>query len=70
MKPSNHRLVVRRRPSGAPLTASRFHVEVSFLIDHCLSSTIQTIHVPILAKAVGFTIEEFSIKNKKVYTLL
>jgi hypothetical protein len=26
----NQRLVVRRRPSGPPLTASRFHIEVSF----------------------------------------
>jgi hypothetical protein len=30
MNTTNQRLVVRRRPSGAPLTASRFHVEVSF----------------------------------------
>jgi len=30
MKPSNQWLVVRRRPGGAPLTASRFYVEVSF----------------------------------------
>jgi glucosylceramidase len=28
------------------------------------------IHVPLLVKAVGFTIEEFSIRNNKVYTLL
>jgi tetratricopeptide (TPR) repeat protein len=28
MKPSNKRLVVRRRPSGTPLTASCFHVEL------------------------------------------
>jgi hypothetical protein len=28
MKPSNQRLVIRRRLSGAPLTASRFHVKV------------------------------------------
>jgi hypothetical protein len=70
MKPSNQRLVIRRRPSGPPLTASRFHVEVSFLIDHCLPSTIETIHVSLLAKAVRFTIEEFSTRNKKVYTLL
>jgi hypothetical protein len=41
-----------------------------FLIDHCLLSAIQTIHVPLLAKAAGFTIEEFSTRNKKVYTLL
>jgi hypothetical protein len=32
---------------------------------HCLLSTIQTIHVSLLAKAVGFTIEEFSTKRKE-----
>jgi hypothetical protein len=31
MKPSSQRLVVGRRPSGPPLTASRFRVEVFFL---------------------------------------
>jgi hypothetical protein len=35
-----------------------------------LPSTIQTIHVPLLAKAVGFTIEEFSTRNNKVSILL
>jgi hypothetical protein len=40
------------------------------IIDHCLASTIQTIHVPLLEKAVGFTIEEFSRRNIKVYTLI
>ncbi len=36
-----------------------------FLIDHCVSSTIQVL---LLAKAVGFTIEEFSTSNKKKFT--
>jgi hypothetical protein len=27
-------------------------------------------HVPLLAKAIGFTTEEFSTRNKKLYTLL
>jgi hypothetical protein len=40
------------------------------LTDHCLPSTIQTIHVPLLVKAVGFTVEEISTRNNKVYTLL
>jgi hypothetical protein len=34
-----------------------------------MNTTIQTIQVPLPAKAVGFTIEEFSTRNKKVYTL-
>jgi hypothetical protein len=38
-------------------------------IDRFLPSTIQTIHVPLLAKAVAFTIEEFSTRNNKVDTL-
>jgi hypothetical protein len=38
------------------------------LIDHSLPSTIQTVHVSLLAKIIEFTIEEFSIGNHKVYT--
>jgi hypothetical protein len=30
-----------------------------------MNTTIQTIQVPLLVKAVGFTIEEFSTRNKK-----
>ncbi len=55
VKPSNQQLVLRRRSSQ--LAAST--LKSPSLIDHCFRSTIQTIHVPLLPKAVGFTIEEF-----------
>jgi hypothetical protein len=65
MSTTNQRLVVHRRPSR--LAASM--LKSLFLINHCLSSTIQTIQVLLLAKTVGFTIEEFSTRNFKKFTL-
>jgi hypothetical protein len=70
MKHSNQRLVVRRRPSGTPLRLAASMLNSLPLIKHCLPFTIQTVHVPLILKAVGFKMEEFSTRNNKVYTLL
>ena len=51
MKPSNQRLVASILKSLS-------------LIDHCIPSTIQTTHVSLFPKAVGFIIEEFSTRTK------
>jgi hypothetical protein len=65
MNTTNQQPVVHRRHSR--LAASM--LKSLFLFAHCLSSTIQTIQVLLLAKAVGFTIAEFSTRNKKKFTL-
>jgi hypothetical protein len=57
IEPSNQRLVASILKSLS-------------LIDHCLPSTIQTTHVSLLAKALGFIKKEFSTRNNKVCTLL
>jgi hypothetical protein len=58
--------VSHRAMNGRSQLAASILKSVS-LIDHCLPSTIQTTHVQILVKAVGFTVEEISTNGSSIW---
>jgi hypothetical protein len=70
LNPSNQRVVIRRCPSGPPLTASRFHVEVSF--PNC---SLPSIHNPDNSRSAScqscriYNRRFLNKKNNKVYSL-